>query len=52
MEDNPKNQVLKKAVVWKDLFFYRKSDAIYQLTVEFCRRFLPPHGDRTVDQMV
>ena len=43
---------MKKAVVWKDLYFYRKSDAIYQLTVEFCKRFLPLYGDRTVDQMV
>jgi len=47
-----KGKVLKKAVVWKDLYFYRKSDTIYQLTVEFCRRFLPAYGDRTVDQMV
>ncbi len=47
-----KYKVLKDAVVWKDLYFYRKSDTIYQLTVEFCKRFLPPHGDRTVDQMV
>lgn len=47
-----KGKVLKKAVVWKDLYFYRKSDAIYQLTVEFCKRFLPARGDRTVDQMV
>lgn len=52
MEYNTKGKVLKKAVVWKDLYFYRKSDAIYQLTVEFCKRFLPTHGDRTVDQMV
>ena len=51
-EYNPKGKVLKKAVVWENLYFYRKSDAIYQLTVEFCRRFLPAHGDRTVDQMV
>ena len=47
-----KGKVLKKSVVWKDLYFYRKSDAIYQLTVEFCHRYLPAHGDRTVDQMV
>lgn len=47
-----KGKVLKKAVVWQELYFYRKSDALYQLTVEFCRRYLPPHGDRTVDQMV
>ena len=50
--DNKKKKVFKKAVVWKDLYFYRKSDVIYQLTVEFCKRFLPPYGDRTVDQMV
>ena len=52
MEYDTKGKVLKKAVVWKDLYFYRKSDAIYQLTVEFCKRYLPAHGDRTVDQMV
>ena len=52
MEYDTKGKVLKKAVVWKELYFYRKSDAIYQLTVEFCHRFLPPYGDRTVDQMV
>lgn len=52
MDYQTKDTVLKKAVVWKDLYFYRKSDAIYQLTVEFCQRFLPAHGDRTVDQMV
>ncbi len=47
-----KGKVLKKAVIWKDLYFYRKSDVLYQLTVDFCHRFLPVHGDRTVDQMV
>lgn len=52
MEYNTKGKVLKEAVVWKDLYFYRKSDAIYQLTVEFCHRYLPAYGDRTVDQMV
>lgn len=52
MKSNTKGAVLKKAVVWKDLYFYRKSDVIFQLTVEFCRRFLPQYGDRTVDQMV
>ena len=52
MEYDTKGKVLKKAVVWKDLYFYQKSDAIYQLTVEFCKRFLPAHGGRTVDQMV
>ena len=52
MEYNTKGTVLKKPMVWKNLYFYRKSDAIYQLTVNFCKRFLPAHGDRPVDQMV
>lgn len=34
------------------LVAYRKSEAIYQGTRLFCRRFLPPYGDRTVDQMM
>ncbi len=36
---------------YRKLIVYRKSDVIYQGTVAFCRRFLPAHGDRTVDQM-
>lgn len=52
MDYDTKGKVLKKAVVWNELYFYRKSDAIYQLTVEFCKRFLPAYGDRIVDQMV
>ncbi len=45
-------QVLKRVRPWKGAFFYQKSEVIYQLTQAFCRRFLPPYGDRTVDQMV
>ena len=52
MDYDTKGKVLKKATEWGELFFYRKSDALYQLTVEFCRRFLPQYGDRTVDQMI
>lgn len=52
MDYKTNGKVLKKAVVWENLYFYRKSDAIYRLTVNFCRRFLPARGDRTVDQMV
>ena len=37
---------------YKNLIVYRKSDVIYEGTVLFCRRFLPPRGDRTVDQMI
>ncbi len=36
---------------YKKLIVYKKSNIIYQGTVVFCRRFLPAHGDRTVDQM-
>lgn len=36
---------------YKKLIVYRKSDVAYEGTVLFCRRFLPPYGDRTVDQM-
>lgn len=36
---------------YRKLIAYRKSELIYQGTVVFCRRFLPVHGDRTVDQM-
>jgi len=44
--------VLRQPANWQNLHFYRKSDILYQLTCLFCRRFLPHHGDRTVDQMV
>lgn len=52
MEYDTKGKILKKNVIWQNLYFYRKSDVLYQLTVEFCHRFLPPYGDRTVDQMI
>lgn len=44
--------VLRKTTVYTDFHFYRKSDVLVQLTKVFCERFLPKHGDRTVDQMV
>ncbi len=34
------------------LIVYRKSEVVYLGTCAFCSRFLPKHGDRTVDQMV
>lgn len=43
--------VLRKATVYTELHFYRKSDVLVQLTKVFCERFLPKYGDRTVDQM-
>lgn len=44
--------VLRKQTNWKKLWFYQKAVVLYQLTYVFTRRFLPSHGDRTVDQMV
>lgn len=43
---------LRKQTNWENLYFYRKTVVLYQMTVVFCRRFLPKYGDRTVDQMV
>ena len=52
MEYNTHNTVLRKPARWENLYFYQKSDALFQMTVIFCERFLPKHGDRTVDQMI
>ena len=51
MQDK-KYQILKRQKPWREMFFYQKSEVLYHLTFVFCRRFLPLHGDRTVDQMV
>ncbi len=44
--------IFRKVPKWQDLWFYQKSEVLYQMTFAFCERFLPKHGDRTVDQMV
>ena len=44
--------VMRKAVVYTELRFYKRIDVLYQLTQVFCQRYLPRYGDRTVDQMV
>lgn len=44
--------ILRQKIVYTELFFYRKSDVLTQLTKVFCKRFLPTYHDRTVDQMV
>ena len=44
--------VLRKEVNWKELWFYQKTVALYQLTYVFTQRFLPKYGNRTVDQMI
>lgn len=45
-------KVLGKQVNWNDLYFYQKANTLYQMTYVFCQRFMPPKGDRTVDQMI
>lgn len=50
MNEQPK--VLKPQIVWQELYFYQKTVVLYQLTKVFCGRFLPKHGNRTVDQMI
>lgn len=47
-----KYQVLKRGRPWRTAYFYLKADALYRMTYVFCQRFLPFHGDRTVDQMI
>ena len=44
--------IFKQTADWRNLRLYKKSDVLYQMTVIFCRRFLPAYGDRTVDQMI
>ena len=50
MAEIPK--IVVKNSGYRNLIVYRKSDLILEGTIIFCRRFLPAHGDRTVDQMV
>lgn len=45
-------RILRPQVKWEDLYFYKKTVVLDQLTFVFCQRFLPKYGDRTVDQMV
>ena len=43
--------IFRRVPKWQELWFYQKSEVLYQMTYVFCERFLPRHGDRTVDQM-
>ena len=45
-------RIFRRVPRWQDLWFYQKSEVLYQMTFVFCERFLPKYGDRTVDQMV
>lgn len=43
--------VLRRQSNWESLYFYQKSQVLYQLTFVFAQRYLK-RGDRTIDQMV
>ena len=43
--------IFKRVVNYKELHVYQKSEVLVLLTDVFCKRFLPPYGDRRVDQM-
>ena len=49
--DQQSVQVLRKQANWEDLYFYQKSNVLYQMTYVFTKRFFV-RGDRTIDQMV
>ncbi len=50
--DKPVKSIFRQVPKWQDLWFYQKTEVLYQMTYVFCERFLPQYGDRTVDQMV
>ncbi len=49
--NNEIKPILRKQANWENLYFYQKSNVLYQLTFIFTKRFLT-RGDRTIDQMV
>lgn len=50
---NPKDfKILKPQVRWENLYFYQKSDVIYQMSFVFCDRFIHLYKDRTRDQVI
>lgn len=52
MENYEEQPVLTRQTNWDVLFFYQKSDVIYQLTFAFCNKFIHLYKDRTRDQMI
>ena len=43
--------IFKRVANYKELHVYQKAEVLVLLTDVFCKRFLPPYGDRRVDQM-
>jgi len=52
LEKDKVPSVLKQQANLDALFFYQKSDVIYQLTFAFCDRFIHLYKDRTRDQVI
>jgi len=52
MQYTKPNGFLLKQSNWKNMYFYQKTDVLYQMTYAFCDRFIALHGDRTRDQMI
>lgn len=47
----PNTHFLPQNGQYEHLLVYQKAQCICDITDFFCKRFLPNHGDRTVDQM-
>lgn len=45
------DSIYKRVANYKELHVYQKAEVLVLLTDLFCKRFLPPYGDRRVDQM-
>lgn len=51
-EDQNTLHVLNQQRNWDTLYFYQKSDVVYQLAFAFCDRFIHLYKDRTRDQVI
>ena len=49
---NGTSGVLKTQTNYDALYFYQKSDVVYQLSFAFCNRFIHLYKDRTRDQVI
>ena len=45
-------KVLKSQTQWENLFFYQKSDVVYQMAFVFCDKYIHLFKDRTRDQVI
>ncbi len=52
VDKNKIPSILNKQINWNELYFYQKSDVVYQLSFVFCDRFIHLYKDRTRDQVI